>query len=87
MLRQIDHVLTTDDQREFWQVITVFTVQTTHWRSMMSRFELIAYLLAAVLGSLVAGHVGGLIGVLAVFAGIGTIGFTEMLLIMHQADR
>jgi hypothetical protein len=54
---------------------------------MMSRFELIAYLLAAVLGSLVAGHVGGLIGVLAVFAGIGTIGFTEMLLIMHQADR
>ena len=54
---------------------------------MMSRFEVSAYLLAAVLGSLVAGHIGGLIGVLAVFAGLGTIGFTEMLLIMRQTDR
>jgi hypothetical protein len=53
---------------------------------MMSRFELIAYLLAAALGGFVAGHAGGLAGVLAVFAGIGTIGFTEMLLVMRQAD-
>jgi hypothetical protein len=52
----------------------------------MSRSELFSYLLAAVLGSTVAGYIGGLIGVLAVFAGLGIVGFTEMLVVMHRVD-
>jgi hypothetical protein len=52
----------------------------------MTRTELFAYLLAAVLGSTIAGYAGGLLGILAVFGGLGLVGFTEMLVVMHQTD-
>lgn len=52
----------------------------------MSRAELFSYLVAAVLGSAIAGHAGGLIGVLAVFTGLGIVGFTEMLVVLSRAE-
>lgn len=52
----------------------------------MNRFELFAYSLAAILGGSIAGYAGGLLGVLAVFAGLGAVGFTEMVFLLHRAD-
>jgi len=51
---------------------------------MMNRFELLSYLTAAVLGSAVAGYLGGFIAVLAVFTGLAIVGFSEMLVILHR---
>ena len=52
----------------------------------MTRTELLAYSLAAVLGSVIAGYAGGFLGVLAVFAGLGVVGFAEMVLLLNEAD-
>ena len=52
----------------------------------MTRTELLAYSTAAILGSSIAGYAGGLLGVLAVFAGLGVVGFTEMVVLLNQAD-
>ena len=52
----------------------------------MSRTEMLSYLSVAVLGSAIAGYAGGLIGVLAVFGGLGIVGFTEMLVVLNQAE-
>jgi hypothetical protein len=52
----------------------------------MTRTELFAYLLVAVLGSVIAGYAGGLIGVLGVFGGLGLVAFTEVLVILHQVE-
>jgi hypothetical protein len=52
----------------------------------MNRNELIAYMLAAVVGGAVAGHIAGLIGMLGVFAGVGLVGYTEMVILMHRSD-
>ncbi len=52
----------------------------------MNRFELFSYLTAAVIGSSMAGHFGGLIAVLAVFGGLGIVGFSEMLVVLQKSD-
>jgi hypothetical protein len=47
---------------------------------------MLSYLSVAVLGSSIAGYAGGLIGILAVFCGLGIVGFTEMLVVLNQAE-
>ena len=34
----------------------------------------------------IAGYAGGLLAVLAVFGGLGLVGFTEMVVLLNQAD-
>ena len=51
----------------------------------MNRNELIAYMLAAAVGGAVAGHIAGLIGMLGVFAGVGLVGYTEMIILMNRS--
>ena len=52
----------------------------------MTRSELLAYSLAALLGGTIAAYAGGLLGVLGVFAGLGLVGFTELVVLLNQAD-
>jgi fructose-specific phosphotransferase system IIC component len=52
---------------------------------MMNRNELIAYLLAAVVGGVVAGHIAGPVGTLAVFTGIGLVGYAEMVVLASRS--
>ena len=52
----------------------------------MTRNELMAYGLTAVLGGAIAGHVSGLTGILAVFTGLGIVGFAEMLVVLSRTD-
>jgi hypothetical protein len=51
----------------------------------MNRNEMIAYLLAAVVGGAVAGHIVGLAGTLAVFTGLGLVGYAEMVVLTSQS--
>lgn len=51
----------------------------------MNRKELVAYMVAAVVGGAVAGQIAGLIGVLGVFAGIGLVGYAEMVVFMSRS--
>ena len=51
----------------------------------MNRNELIAYFLAAIVGGAVAGHLVGLIGVLGVFAGVGLVGYTELVFLTSRS--
>ncbi len=51
----------------------------------MNRNELIAYFLAAVVGGVVAGHLAGLIGMLGVFAGVGLVGYTELVVLTSRS--
>ena len=51
----------------------------------MNRNELIAYGLAVVVGGAVAGHLAGLVGTLAVFAGVCCIGYTELVIELSKA--
>ena len=53
---------------------------------MMNSFEIVSYLTAAILGSAVAGYFGGLIAILAVFGGLGIVGFSEMLVVLRNQD-
>jgi len=85
-LRRIDQILTWVDQRRIWPGGSLETVQTTNWRSMMNSFEIVSYLTAAILGSAVAGYFGGLIAILAVFGGLGIVGFSEMLVVLRNQD-
>jgi len=52
---------------------------------MMNRLELVSYMTAAVLGSAIAGYFGGLVAVLAIFFGLGIVGFGEMLVVLHKS--
>ena len=51
----------------------------------MNRNEMIAYTVAAVVGGAVAAQIAGLVGVLGVFAGIGLVGYAEMLVVMSRS--
>ena len=51
----------------------------------MNRKELTAYMVAAVVGGAVAGHIAGLIGMLGVFAGVGLVGYAEMVVVMSRS--
>ena len=45
----------------------------------MTRKEILAYVLAAVFGGVIAGYVDGVNGLLAVFTGLGTVGVVDMV--------
>ena len=45
----------------------------------MTRSELLAYGLAATIGGAIAGHIGGLIGVLGVFLGLSVVGYADLV--------
>ena len=51
----------------------------------MNRNEMIAYMVAAVVGGAVAGQITGLVGTLGVFAGIGLVGYAEMVVVMSRS--
>ncbi len=51
----------------------------------MTRNEMMAYVLTAVIGGGVAGYIGGLIGVLGVFAGLAIVGYADLL--VHLAAK
>ena len=53
----------------------------------MKRSELMAYLLATVVGGAVAGQVAGLTGTLGVFAGVALVGYVEMLVVTSSACK
>lgn len=46
----------------------------------MSRKEILAYLLTAIGGGAMAGHIGGVPGVLGLFVGLAVVGFVDLLL-------
>ena len=50
----------------------------------MTRNELMAYGMTAVLGGAIAGYIGGLIGVLGVFGGLGIVGYADLVVHLRQ---
>ena len=53
-------------------------------RTTMTRNELMAYGMTAVLGGAIAGYIGGLIGVLGVFGGLGIVGYADLVVHLRQ---
>ncbi len=45
----------------------------------MTRKEMLAYVLVAIVGGVTAGLIDGVPGLLAVFTGLGTVGFVDLL--------
>jgi hypothetical protein len=74
------------DQRVFWRLPNLDPGYYEAKENDMSQTEMLSYLSVAVLGSAIAGYAGGLIGILAVFCGLGIVGFTEMLVVLNQAE-
>ncbi len=50
----------------------------------MTRNELMAYGITAVLGGAMAGYIGGLIGVLGVFGGLAIVGYADILVHLQR---
>ncbi|NIL93394.1 MAG: hypothetical protein GTO71_02880 [Woeseiaceae bacterium] len=50
----------------------------------MTRNEMMAYLLTAILGGAIAAYFGGLIALLGLFAGLAIIGFADMVVHLRQ---
>jgi hypothetical protein len=53
----------------------------------MNGYEITAYLVAALVGGAIAGHIAGLIGIFGVFAGVAAIGFAEMLVVLSRVEH
>ena len=51
----------------------------------MTSNEMIAYTVAAIAGGAVAGQIAGMVGALGVFAGIGLVGYAEMLVVRRRS--